>query len=197
MVSISNNHQFYSYQFLHDCLENEVYIYAREEENLLKRMVMRMMLRFIRPNTRIVYLMRKMQYNYHSNNLIRRLYAIYLHHKIWKECSCYISPQAIIGKGIKIPHPVGIVIGGASKIGANVSIYQNVTIGSRRKGDFEKGVQPQIEEGVTCFSGCQIIGDVIIGKNSVIGAGSVVISSVPPNTVSAGVPSKILHPIKN
>ena len=197
MVYNSNNHKFYSYQFFQDCLENEVYLYAREEKNPFKQMVMKMMLRLIRPNTRIVYLMRKMQYNYHSKNLIRRLYAIYLHHKIWKECSCYISPQAIIGKGIKIPHPVGMVIGGASKIGVNVSIYQNVTIGSRRKGDFEKGLQPHIEEGVTCFSGCQVIGDVTIGKNSVIGAGSVVISSVPPNTVSAGVPSKILHSINN
>ena len=193
MVYNNNNHQFYSYQFFQDCLENEVYIYAREEKNPFKRMVMKLMLRLIRPNTRIVYLMRKMQYNYHSNNITRRLYAIYLHHKIWKECSCYISPQAIIDKGIKIPHPVGIVIGGASRIGANVSIYQNVTIGSRRKGDFEKGAQPLIEEGVTCFSGCQILGNITIGKGSVIGAGAIVTSSVPPNTVSAGVPSKILH----
>ena len=182
----------YSHKFISECLEEEVYSEAKNIKNPIKKLWHRYLLRKLKPSTRIIYMIRKMQYHFNSKNSFRRLYALYLHNKIWKESSCYISPLAFIGKGLRLPHPVGIVIGGAAKIGSNVSIYQHVTIGSRRKGDYDKGKQPILEDGVICFSNCQILGDITIGKDSVIGAGAVVLSNVPANSVSVGVPSNVL-----
>ena len=167
-VSNKNTNDIFSSKTLHEYLDTEVYLDTQNIRNPLVRITRRYLLRHLRPNTRIVYMIRKMQ---------------------------YISPLAVIGKGLNLPHPVGIVIGGAVRIGSNVNIYQHVTIGSRRKGDYKKGMQPIIEDGVTCFSNAQILGDITIGEGSVIGAGAVVISSVSPHTVSVGVPSKEL--IKN
>lgn len=176
---------------LNQFLEIEVYQDIGYERNLLVKMVKRFLYRRLRPSTRIVYLIRKMQYYYFGNRL-KKLYAIYLHKKIWNLSSCYISPLAKIGQGLKMPHPLGIVIGGESEIGENVTIYQGVTIGSRHKGDYEKGKQPKIRDEVTCFDSCKVLGDIIIGRNSVIGAGSVVIRNVPENSVAVGVPAKII-----
>ena len=194
-VSNKKTNDIFSSKTLHEYLDTEVYLDTQNIRNPLVRITRRYLLRHLRPNTRIVYMIRKMQYYYNSKNALKRLYALYLHRKIWNESSCYISPLAVIGKGLNLPHPVGIVIGGAVRIGSNVNIYQHVTIGSRRKGDYKKGMQPIIEDGVTCFSNAQILGDITIGEGSVIGAGAVVISSVSPHTVSVGVPSKEL--IKN
>lgn len=195
MTISSRNHlsTLYSSAFIKECLDEEVYVYARNIKNPMQRILQRILLRRMRPGTRILYLIRKMQYNYHADNRLRRLYALHLHKKIWNESGCYISPLAIIGKGLHLPHPLGIVVGGAAEIGMNVSLYQNVTIGSRRKGDYEKGHQPHVQDGTICFSGSQILGDITIGRNSIIGAGAIVLSSVPSNSVSVGNPARIVN----
>ncbi len=99
----------------------------------------------------------------------------------------YISKDAIIGNNIFMPHPIGIVIGNGVKIGDGCSIYQNVTIGQKN----EK--YPKIGNNVIIFPNSAIIGDIIIGDNVVIGAGSVVIYNVPDNAIIAGNPSKIIR----
>lgn len=177
--------------YLHDLIEEEVYKEAHGIKNPLKRYFVRYMLRNNKPSTRIVYLFRKMQYFYSKDNVLYHYYALHLYKKIWNESSCLISPLSEIGKGIKFPHPTGIVIGGASTIGQNVCIHQNVCIGSCRKGDYEKGFQPTIGNNVICFSSSQILGNITIGSDSIIAAGAVVLNDITSKSVAVGVPAHI------
>lgn len=107
-------------------------------------------------------------------------------HKIQSKYSCIISPNAEIGSDIKIPHPVGIVIGEGVVIGDNVTIYQNVTLGRKNK---EKGEYPRIDDNVIIYSNAVVAGDVHIKKNTIIGANSVVITDTEEKSVYAGVPA--------
>lgn len=96
----------------------------------------------------------------------------------------YAAPTAKIGRSICLPHPTGIVIGEGAVIGDDVTIYQHVTIGRRRKSDAS---YPAIGDGSTIYAGAVIIGPIVIGPGSVIGANTVVAKSVPAQTVvSAG-----------
>lgn len=101
---------------------------------------------------------------------------------------CHISIGADIGAGLAMPHPVGIVIGEGSRIGRNVSIYQNVTIGRLRPD----GGYPAIEDGVTIYAGAVLIGPITVGKGAVVGANSVVLKDIPPFHIAAGVPARLL-----
>lgn len=114
----------------------------------------------------------------------------YFEKKIRNKFSCYINPKAKYGKDIRFPHPVGIVIGEGCNIGNNVTIFQNVTLGAARLGEGKEGRYPNIEDDVTIFAGVVVIGNVIIGKGSTIGANSVVTSSVQPNSVIVGIPGR-------
>ena len=106
-----------------------------------------------------------------------------------------IFGQIPIGDGILMYHPHNIVIGRGTKIGRNVTIYNGVTLGARtlkRLDDNKDTVSryPTIEDGVTIFSGAKILGPIIIGRNSLIGANSVVLDSFPPNSVIVGAPAR-------
>lgn len=100
-----------------------------------------------------------------------------------------IHPGATIGSGFFVDHGMGIVIGETTEIGDNVSIYQGVTLGgvSWKK---EKR-HPTIESGVVIGAGAKVLGAITIGENSRIGANSVVIRDVPPNSVVVGVPGHV------
>lgn len=87
----------------------------------------------------------------------------------------------------QIPHAVGIVIHSDTKIGENVTIFQNVTIG---RVDGENYNVPIIEDDVTILSGAAILGDVTIEKGAVIGANAVVLSDVKEDTTVVGAPAK-------
>ena len=105
---------------------------------------------------------------------------------------CHFSYQSVIGKKLKLPHPLGIVIGDGVVIKDNVKIWHQVTLGSHGK----KGqpIQyPTIEDGVKIYAGAKVIGGVSIGKNAIIGANSVVNVDVPENAVAVGIPCKILQ----
>jgi len=102
-----------------------------------------------------------------------------------------ISPISKIGKDVIIYHPVGIVIGETSKIGNNVKIMHGVTLGSIKPG--QKGRRhPCIGHNVLLGAHCILLGDIQIGNNVKIGAGSVVTSSIPDNATVIGNPAKIL-----
>lgn len=94
--------------------------------------------------------------------------------------------SADIGKGFKINHGVGTVIGARCKIGDNCIIHQNCTIGDR------KGGRPTIGNNVIIYAGAMILGDILIGNNCIIGANSVVTRSCPPNSILVGTPAKIV-----
>ncbi len=99
-----------------------------------------------------------------------------------------------IGKGLYIYHGYSTIIF-CNEMGENCSIYQNVTLG---RGKTINGVDvPTIENNVTIYAGANIIGGVIVGENSIIGAGAVVVKDVPPNSIVAGNPAKVIRSIKN
>lgn len=103
--------------------------------------------------------------------------------------SCDIDPQAEIGTGLYTPHPTGIVVGGGVKIGVNVSILQNVTLGRGRR-DLEEA--PVIGDGAEIGCGAAVLGPISIGVGAKVGANSVVIKDVPPDAVAVGVPARVL-----
>ena len=107
--------------------------------------------------------------------------------KLVRKHGCYMSPLAKIGNGLRLPHPVGIVIGDNVVVGENVTIYQHVTIGRGGSGDVR---YPVIENDVTIYAGAVILGAITIGRGSVIGANAVVTKDVPPGCVAKGVPAR-------
>lgn len=117
--------------------------------------------------------------------------ARYYQLRIRKRYACYISYKAAVGRGIKMPHPVAIVIGDGVRIGNSVTVYQNVTIGAARVGDGGKGLYPSIGDNVTLFAGAKLIGPIRVGDNAVVAANAVVLCDVPANCVAVGVPAKI------
>ena len=101
-----------------------------------------------------------------------------------------IHPGAKIGQRLFIDHGMGVVIGETCEIGNNVTIYQGVTLGGTGK---EKGKRhPTIEDNVLIASGAKVLGSMTIGKNSRLGAGSVVLNEVPPNSTVVGIPGKVV-----
>ncbi|MEJ9228310.1 serine O-acetyltransferase [Peribacillus butanolivorans] len=99
---------------------------------------------------------------------------------------CEISPAAKIGKNLTICHTPGIVIGDGVVIGDNAKLFQNITLGTK---DGSSPEYPIVGNNVTLFCGCVIVGNVTIGDNSVIGANSVVLNSVPTNSIAVGIPA--------
>lgn len=137
------------------------------------------------------------------------LHAIWFHrisHRLWKRnfptlarmvsqlgrwlTGIEIHPGARIGKGLFIDHGMGVVIGETCEIGDNVTLYQGVTLGGTGK---EKGKRhPTIGNNVLIASGAKVLGSMKIGDNSKIGAGSVVLKEVPPNSTVVGVPGHVI-----
>jgi len=102
-----------------------------------------------------------------------------------------IHPGAKIGKGLFIDHGNGVVIGETAEIGDNVTIYQGVTLGGTGK---EKGKRhPTIGNHVVISTGAKILGSFKVGDYAKIGAGSVVLKEVPPNSTVVGVPGKVVR----
>ena len=106
-----------------------------------------------------------------------------------------IHPKAKIGKNLFIDHGMGVVIGETSEINDNVTIYHNVTLGGTSPSintneQRNSKRHPTLEENVVVGSGAQILGPVVIGKNSLIGANAVVTKDVPEKSIMAGNPAK-------
>lgn len=101
-----------------------------------------------------------------------------------------IHPGATIGEGLFIDHGMGVVIGETAEVGNNVTLYQGVTLGGTGK---EKGKRhPTVGDNVVIASGAKVLGSFKVGDNSKIGAGSVVLSEVPPNSTVVGIPGKVV-----
>lgn len=97
-------------------------------------------------------------------------------------------PKDCYSKKIRIPHPYNIIINARSKLGKNLTIYHNTTIGSKQWGN--NCGAPEIGDNVIIYPNAVIIGNITIGENSIIGAGSIVTRSVEPNSIVAGNPAK-------
>ena len=101
-----------------------------------------------------------------------------------------IHPGATIGKGLFIDHGNGVIIGETTIIGDNVTLYQGVTLGGTGKEHGKR--HPTIGNNVMISAGAKVLGSFTIGDNSKIGAGSVVLSEVPPNCTVVGVPGRVV-----
>lgn len=101
-----------------------------------------------------------------------------------------IHPGAQIGKGFFIDHGNGVIIGETAIIGENVTLYQGVTLGGTGKEHGKR--HPTIGDNVMVSAGAKILGSFTVGENSKIGAGSVVLSEVPPNSTVVGVPGRVV-----
>ncbi|RJX25031.1 MAG: serine O-acetyltransferase [Dethiobacter sp.] len=101
-----------------------------------------------------------------------------------------IHPGATIGEGVFIDHGMGVVIGETTEIGNNVTIYQGVTLGGTGK---EKGKRhPTVGNNVVVGTGAKVLGPIEIGDGGRIGAGSVVLQSVPPGATVVGIPGRVV-----
>lgn len=101
-----------------------------------------------------------------------------------------IHPGAEIGRRLFIDHGMGVVIGETAIVGDDVTLYQGVTLGGTGK---EQGKRhPTIESNVVVGGGAKILGNIVVGKNCRIGAGSVVLRSVPDDSTVVGVPGHII-----
>ena len=102
-----------------------------------------------------------------------------------------IHPAAKIGGGFFIDHGMGVVIGETTEIGENCTIFQGVTLGGV---SLDKGKRhPTLKDNVIVGAGATILGPVTIGSNSRIGAGSVVVNEVPPDSTVLGIPGKVVY----
>ena len=101
-----------------------------------------------------------------------------------------IHPGAQIGEGLFIDHGNGVIIGETTIIGNNVTLYQGVTLGGTGKEHGKR--HPTIEDNVMISAGAKVLGSFTVGRNSKIGAGSVVLEEVPPNCTVVGVPGRIV-----
>ncbi len=118
--------------------------------------------------------------------LIPRIMTEWAHNKTGID----IHPGAAIGPNFFIDHGTGVVIGETTVIGKSVKIYQGVTLGAKsfpkdEKGRVVKGIKrhPNIEDEVTIYAGATILGNVTIGRGSIIGGNVWLLESVPPNMV--------------
>ncbi len=116
--------------------------------------------------------------------------ALYLQSRISEQFGVDIHPAARIGRGIFMDHATGVVIGETAIVEDDCSMLHGVTLGGTGKEWGDR--HPKIRRGVLIAAGAKVLGNIEIGHCSKIAAGSVVLKPVPPNSVVAGVPAKIV-----
>jgi serine O-acetyltransferase len=117
------------------------------------------------------------------SNVARRLTGVEIH------------PGAVLGPGLVIDHGMGVVIGETAEVGEDVTIYHGVTLGGT---SLEPGKRhPTVGDRVTIGAGAKILGPIVLGHDSRVGANAVVVKTVPDNSVVVGVPGQVIaraHP---
>jgi len=120
----------------------------------------------------------------------RTLFAYHIQSRVSELFDVDIHPAASIDGGLMVDHASGVVIGETAVIEKNVSMLHSVTLGGSgcQGGDRH----PKIRQGVLLSAGSKILGNIEIGEGAKIGAGSVVLESIPPHNTAVGVPAKII-----
>jgi len=120
----------------------------------------------------------------------RRDLAHFLQSRVSEVFAVDIHPAVPIGSGVFIDHGTGLVVGETAVIGDDVSILHEVTLGGTGK---ERGDRhPKVRNGVLLGAGAKVLGNVEIGRDAKVAAGSVVLHDVPPGATVAGVPAQIV-----
>jgi len=120
----------------------------------------------------------------------RKTLAQFFQNQISVTLGVDIHPAARLGCGIMFDHATGIVIGETAVVEDNVSILHSVTLGGTGKEGGDR--HPKIRQGVLLSAGCKVIGNIEVGQNAKVGAGSVVLEDVPANVTVAGVPARVV-----
>lgn len=167
----------------------KIFKYIKEEIDVIKKRdpaIKSTLEVFLYPSFRVMINYRIAHFFY-----LKKHYFIarYISERAKRKTGIEIHPGAKIGKGLFIDHGMGVVIGETTEIMNNVTIYQGATLGGTGK---EKGKRhPTIENNVMISAGAKILGSFTVGENSKIGAGAVVLKSVPKNSTVVGIPGKI------
>lgn len=174
--------------FYKECIAYEVY--ASNRYNPIKKYK----IRTYNPTKNAVYLLR--MYQYHANatgglkfvhNFIAKIY----YKKLFTSYNIFLHPTTKIGKGLSLPHPTGIVLGGSVEIGENCRIFQHVTLGGKHIGDYKLKNQPVVGDNCTIFAGACVLGGIHIGDNTTIGCNSVITKDTEENSTYVGVSKRI------
>lgn len=118
-----------------------------------------------------------------ASRILRIPYAVFYKAMTEVVLSLEIPLSVDIGKGVKIRHGFGIVVHANASIGENVTLRQGVTIGAKHTGDHKA---PKIGNNVEFGANSIVIGDISIGDNTIIAAGSVIYRDIPPNSIAYG-----------
>lgn len=118
----------------------------------------------------------------------RRVMACALQAKVSEAMGIDIHPAAVIGRGLLLDHGMGVVIGETARIGNNVSMMQNVTLGGTGKDAGDR--HPKIEDNVLIGAAATILGNITVGRGAQIAAGSLVLKAVAPRVMVAGAPAQ-------
>ncbi len=116
----------------------------------------------------------------------------YTHWIMREVCGCEIYFSNKINTGLLVIHGIGTIIGSRNTIGKGFKIYQGCTIGHTK----DKGKGNILGDNITMYSNSQILGELTIGENVVIGSNTLVLNDIPANSVAKGSPAKF-NPIKN
>ena len=136
------------------------------------------------------------------------LHAIWTHrvaHRLWKRgaklpalvlaqgarsiTGVEIHPGATIGRRFFIDHGMGVVVGETAEVGDDVMLYHGVNLGGRSMERVKR--HPTVEDGVTIGAGARVLGPVVIGEKSQIGANAVVVKDVPAGATAIGIPATV------
>ncbi len=142
---------------------------------------------FLYPSYKAIRKYKKAHKLYEKGHYLR---ARWVSQRATRKTGIEIHPGAVIGKGLFIDHGYGVVIGETAIIGDNVTLYQGVTLGGTGKECGKR--HPTIADNVMISAGAKVIGSFTVGENSKIGAGSVVLEEVPPNSTVVGVPGRVV-----
>lgn len=146
--------------------------------------------RILDPSADAIYLLRS--YLVWSQNNSHRLRRILNRKALIKRYGIYISKNASIDIGLKLPHPNGIIFGDYVRLGKNSTVYQQVTFGGKNKGDARKKNYPNSGNGCIFFAGAKILGNINIADGTVVGANSVLLTDSVQYGIYAGVPAKLV-----
>ncbi len=140
---------------------------------------------------------------------LHAVWSYRLAHKLWKRgirlparllsqftrflTGVEIHPGATIGHRLFIDHGMGVVIGETAVLGDDVMLYHSVTLGGKSRFGFAPGEKrhPTLEDGVTVGAGAKVLGDIVIGSWSTIGANAVVSKDAPPHSLIVGIPATV------
>ncbi|NTU52429.1 MAG: serine acetyltransferase [Chlorobiaceae bacterium] len=145
------------------------------------------------PSKHLLASIRRYQLLKTRNNLTSKVmrHFVVLQHRFWSAiCGADIPLDSIIGGGLLLPHPNGIVIHPEARIGPNCLLFQQVTIGTlgHRPGT------PVIGGHVDIGAGARVLGGITIGDHALIGANAVVVNDVPSRCTAVGIPARVIPP---